>query len=732
MRLCPPIAVATVSGEGPTGPDPLVSRACMPKVVIPRLKRIRVENYELYPAHPKLGVFEHEFIPGVNIVVGINGLGKTTLLNLMFRLLVGPYDPSKADRVRPGRKQASIKHVNVGFFKERARDEAETAVATGTFAFGDVEVEITRSLKDLRLVSYRHEGASRVASVPAADLDGELMDLLCSLAGFDTSEEPGEDGELPSYRYDFDFMIRNLVFFLEDKVPLIWNPEGQFVILRILMVEERLSKRIALARNELLRIDSMYRNKNWAKGLLATKIKELKEDLPAGGVEEEERHLLVGQLDGLEQRAEDLEVEVARLKSDIEGIDAKLLRTRAEVFDHETELRDEEAVYFHAAFAKARPPGDLIVRAMASHQGCLVCGTRDEVAHRRARERLDRHCCPVCESDVLRPEGAVSMSDVRGERLADAERRVAEDRRRHDALVKASDEARRNLEKALDDLGETRVRRRELRIRVASVEYLEQGRGEIEMLEEQFVRAEREVRQLDIDFEISQRQHEELIQGAKNDVARFQADIVEAFNEYAKRFMVDDCSLEFVTDRKGKVAQGDRVIDWPAFRVKLSSGEGNSATERDESEKVSESQKEFIDLAFRMALVRAACPASPSMLVVETPEASLDAVFMRRAGDLLRQFGTNDRRNVLVVSSNLTTAGMIPALLGVGEPGGEELDTRKKRVINLLERARLTRSLAANREAYEQAYSDAIGEPVVQADARAATDPRSPLLGGAV
>jgi hypothetical protein len=34
--------------------------------------------------------------------------------------------------------------------------------------------------------------------------------------------------------------------------------------------------------------------------------------------------LLVGQLDGLEQRAEDLEVEVARLKSDIEGIDAKL------------------------------------------------------------------------------------------------------------------------------------------------------------------------------------------------------------------------------------------------------------------------------------------------------------------------------------------------------------------------------------------------------------------------
>lgn len=687
----------------------------MPKIVVPRLKRLRVEHYELYPDHPELGVFDHVFVPGVNVVIGINGLGKTTLLNLMFRLMVGPYDPSKADRVRPGRKQASIKYANIDFFRERVADKAETAIGTAVFAFGDVEVEVTRSLKDLRLISYRHEGTLHEAGVPARDLDDELMELLCRLAGFDTDVELGEGreddtGELPAYRYDFDFLIRNLVFFLEDKVPLIWNPEGQFVILRILLVEEGLSKRIALARNELLRIDSIYRNRLWAKNSLGDRIKISLAELEGRGVALEQRVLVVSQLGGLDARAEDLEGELTRLRSEVESIDAQLLRTRADLFEREVAVRDEEAVYFHAAFAKARPPGDLIVRAMASHQGCLVCGNRDEDAQRRAYERLERHCCPVCESHVVQPEGAVSLGEVRGERLAEAERRLVAGRRRHDALVRASEIARRDLDVTLDALGETRARRRELRATVASVEDADRERTEIERMQAEFIDRENEVNKLNVDFQVAQRLHEELIQEAQGHVTRFRDDIIEAFDGYAREFMVDDCRLRFMTDRRGKIAQADRLIDWPAFRVELSSGEGTSLTERDASEEVSESQKEFIDLAFRMALLRAACRGEPSMLVVETPEASLDAIFMKRAGDLLREYGRSDPRNILIVSSNLTSASMIPALLDVGEGGAEGLEDRMRRVIDLLRRARPTKALTKNRDDYEKAFRIAVGD----------------------
>jgi predicted nucleic acid-binding Zn-ribbon protein len=692
----------------------------MPKVVIPCLKRLRVDNYELYPPHPELGELEHEFVPGVNVILGINGLGKTTLLNMIFRLLVGPYDPSKGDRIRPGRKQASLKHANIDFFRKRVRDDAVDATATAVFAFGDAEVEITRNLDDLSLVSYRFGDECHEAGVPARDLDDVLMELVCRLAGLDTTSDPKDleeapenpaARELPAYRYDFDFLIRNLVFFLEDKVPLIWNPEGQFVVLRILLVGEALSKAIAEARNELLRIDSLYRNRVWTRNSVADTIKKTLDRLRKEGVAVEQRDLLMSELGGVEARREDLEGALTRLQRDIEGVDTELLRTRAELFDGEMVLREEEAVFFHSAFATAKPPADLIVQALASRQGCLVCGNRSEDTHRLARARLDRHCCPVCDSQVAEHEGAVSYSETRKGKLAEAEDRVATLQRRYGRLGKAVENARLDYDTTLDELSATRKRHRELRLALASAEGLAQVREEVEGLQAQLTFLEADVIQLEVDLEVAQREHEVLIRNARNDVERFSDAIVAAFNGYAKDFMVDDCRLRYIDNRRGKVAQADRLIDWPAFEVEMSSGQGNGATKRMGHEEVSESQKEFVDLAFRMALLKAASDATPAMLAVETPEASLDAVFMSRAGRLLREFGSANPGNILVVSCNLTGESMIPRLLGVGLEGGEDLDARMRRVINLLRLARPTKALLSNGEEYEAAFRKAVGIP---------------------
>jgi ABC-type cobalamin/Fe3+-siderophores transport system ATPase subunit len=35
--------------------------------------------------------------PGVHAIVGINGLGKTTLLNMLYRALIGPFYQNKRD-----------------------------------------------------------------------------------------------------------------------------------------------------------------------------------------------------------------------------------------------------------------------------------------------------------------------------------------------------------------------------------------------------------------------------------------------------------------------------------------------------------------------------------------------------------------------------------------------------------------------------------------------------------
>ena len=78
------------------------------------------------------------------------------------------------------------------------------------------------------------------------------------------------------------------------------------------------------------------------------------------------------------------------------------------------------------------------------------------------------------------------------------------------------------------------------------------------------------------------------------------------------------------------------------------------------------------------------------MLVIETPEASLDTVFVDRAGALLRKFADENsgKHNVVLASSNLTSANMVRSLLGIDRLTKLQVKTEvPKRIINLMELA---------------------------------------------
>lgn len=58
----------------------------------PVFERVCVRNYALYAGTSDSPGLDHTFQPGVNVIVGINGLGKTTLLNILLRSLTGAVD----------------------------------------------------------------------------------------------------------------------------------------------------------------------------------------------------------------------------------------------------------------------------------------------------------------------------------------------------------------------------------------------------------------------------------------------------------------------------------------------------------------------------------------------------------------------------------------------------------------------------------------------------------------
>ena len=142
----------------------------------------------------------------------------------------------------------------------------------------------------------------------------------------------------------------------------------------------------------------------------------------------------------------------------------------------------------------------------------------------------------------------------------------------------------------------------------------------------------------------------------------------------------------------------------PAYAAEMEAADRPGFIRRADSSEVSESQRELIDLAFRLALVEVF--GGSCTFVMETPEASLDGLAMERVGRALTTFA-DENDNRLVVTSNLSNAGIITALFGGPIPKGQS-NARMQRVLNLLEVAVPNHALLQNRERYDTLLQNAV------------------------
>lgn len=173
-----------------------------------------------------------------------------------------------------------------------------------------------------------------------------------------------------------------------------------------------------------------------------------------------------------------------------------------------------------------------------------------------------------------------------------------------------------------------------------------------------------------------------------NGIASQKEAIKAAFDDYARGFLLEACELVW-QPRKDRVGQSGELVEFAAFELVMSGASFEGTNRRSAPNHVSESQREFIDLSFRMALMDVDA-SSGSSLVIDAPESSLDAVFVSRAANVLSNFADTDS-NRLLVTSNLIDGDLIPSLLR----NSSIKDSNDPRVIDLLEVAAPT---AATRE----------------------------------
>jgi len=675
----------------------------------PVFASISVQNYALYIGTEQAPGLHHEFRPGVNVIVGINGLGKTTLLNMLLRSLTGSFDLPHGEEL--GEKKRRLVSGDRYWFRRRVPDDAVNAYVTVTFHIGERYFEVKRSLANLDISALSVDQQAVQLTRPQ-ELEASYQSYITQASGLSSFD-------------DFVFLLRYVVFFLEDRRTLVWDAAAQGDILGILFGEQGANrKEYVELYNDLLSKDSEYRN------ILAVVNKRKREfEKQASSIDGGQIDMLIKQLD---KRREDVDAYKKRkdeLAQERDSLRNQIENRRSDIHDRRATLAADINNFYQSFF----PQADDVARYLLSHfeaeTGCLVCGSHAPAAIAKVNAKLHMNTCPVCESPIEHPGQPVN-DPVIGESIESLRATISQSEKELQSMLEPLKQAEEdyatvaaNLVSALSDVS---TLGQQLNAFGQSLPDAVKRREEIERRLNSF---EDTLNEIEVDRTRLANQFRVIAESIDEEVAGVSERIEESFRKFISGFLAEECAIAYTT-RQSRLGQraANESFPFPHFVPALTSGvHRNSATPREFGQSVSESQKEFIDLAFRMALLEVTAPSAPSMLILETPEASLDSVFIPRAADLLRRFAVRDgggSATRLIASSNVNKEQMIPALFGAypdmrfhgqvvdemtqPSPPTIPMEERAYHVLDLLQIAAPTRALDRFRLPYEEERDRAI------------------------
>lgn len=655
------------------------------RINLPVIERLTVKNYSLYPGIDRAGL-DLSFADGVTVIAGINGIGKTTLLTLLSRMLLGPTDPRKAKRNIGRVSQRELVNLErFDFFSSRVPEVLnEESTATLKFQLGSEELSVTRYMRDMKLKSFVISGAPYS---PRTEI--EMIEELARRAGLLSG-------------YDFHVVIRNLLFFNEDRPLLLWDPGSQFELYKILFFDEEIASSLNTAFARIQSIDSDHRNRTH-------QLNKRRDSLPPSRkssaiIEFEALDKMIEAARQAYQKAnEDFLGKRARfdaLQQTMRSLNVRAEDAQIELAELEQQLTQQDAMFILQALPTLGDKERFLMQGFATGCGCFVCGSKLQGHISNISERTRSGHCFVCDAPVALPD-TENVTPITARAVQTTEEQI-------DLLlisVANIDAQRTATEQELAQLtAEVRLVANVRAIQLQNLDALSAQRpdrteeafglqGEIEREEVALKLLAEELKALTASYRKS-------IDDAESRMDEFREDLRRRLTDYATAFLQEQVSVSFSNQTPFKPATGTEDVHIPSFTINMTSSTHQVAHERRSSNSVSESQKEFLDLAFRMSLLDIVSHEGSTMLVIETPEASLDSWFMRRAAALMRRFapeGGNIGRK-LIATSNINGTVMIPALLGLVDEGGTINKLSPERSDHLVNLLRLTPRSATLKE----------------------------------
>lgn len=656
-----------------------------------------VDDFQMYPGTPSSKGIHHEFTPGLHLIAGVNGLGKSTFLLILYHGLMGPAAIRNDDFGVP--MPDVIARRDADRFKRRVADAAKSAVAVVHFSIGDNKFEVSRSLHDLSLLAWTLNGASQV-----------LDDAVYTRAIADAMNVGGFA--------DVAVIMNLLVFMFENRGLLMWSPLSQRNALRALFMTPAEANDLARRAQAVGKANSAYRNLLYIVNRDKKQLQKDRAALASADALSVEYNTLQR---GIAAHAESLLDLIDRRATLDTGRNDARTAFEAAKFNYDDILREIEALKLARvakAFPNAAESSRYVLARLIGDRECLACGAEDGPLIERWAGAVANGGCLICGAVDSDQETIVPPVVVDSARLAKAEARLQNARAALDVAKEEAKAQSAQFDQVQVEIDKVVREKAELEKRVRQIAgNLPPSPPAVVALEERVTKQSITLEELRLSQVAAEYEFSQLFDRFKLSIEQKADQIRDKFGEKIGEFLVERAEISLAHVRS-PIGESGQAYDWPTFHLSMTSGTFESPTPRRSRTDVSMSQGEFIDLAFRLALVEVAAQAGPATMVFDAPEASLDALFMRRAGAFLSKFTRDNTDNRLIVTSNLTNADMIPALFGAYTPqeGDPEPQTiprseRRDRVIDLLELAAPTSAVMLVGDRYKNLLDKALFPP---------------------
>lgn len=630
-----------------------MTQTASPKQIsFPRVTRIALENFDLYSNEPNLDVSVER---NVFCLIGANGLGKSTFLNTINFVITGAIpDPdrkfqSAQDYYRNASRQDRAEDYFSGRITEKSR---RLACATVDLTWPSTLISITRDLfggagvtrLSIRNIQTGDITATTLADSPDNDLNITFQSELLRLTGLDDFSQ-------------FVFLMHFVATFDEGRHLLMWDDNALTNALYLAFGADPVAAKAAdKLQRDMDRESSRGRNVRFSARHVADRIKLLEEAVKDA---ESDNHLTESQLqaehDGLVARVSDTEERVRRKQAELRDADLKWTDLSAALTETQLEYRRVFSNRLQKSSSVEHHP---IVRASVSEDRCAICGTAHVGANMQSQVTAGE--CPLCDSPIaksLKDDGAVADLQRLDRAIAGIRNDLAiilKTRDRVSAELHAAQAAEEASEAALKAF-EEKESANLARIGVGSdFSAINEQIKKLEAERNQFLKQSEEHYKKRDEFRAKLRRYEDQLK-AQYEIGsqRF----VPRFRELAESFIGLPIDVE-LEHRQGANDSG--------FGLRLRMNDQI----RSLPDKVSESQRFFIDIALRMALSEFMA-VGPATLLIDTPEGSLDIAYEARAGAMFAKFVAQE--NALLMTANLRSSELVLRLAKLEKRAGMQI-----------------------------------------------------------